>query len=87
MLGDRLEGVDSSIARGVTAPGVRFYMQDTRAFENLGGYTTLSYELSGTGDAAVINAARLTASTFPTLGVAPLIGRASPAARSRLQAP
>jgi len=76
MLGDRLEGVDSSIARGVTAPGVRFYMRDTRAFDNLGGYTTLSYELSGTGDPAVINAARLTASIFPTLGVPPLMGRA-----------
>ncbi|MGH9591941.1 MAG: ABC transporter permease, partial [Bryobacteraceae bacterium] len=34
-----------------------------------------SYELSGLGEPAQINAARLTASVFPTLGVSPLLGR------------
>jgi putative ABC transport system permease protein len=83
-LGDRVEGVDyGGNAPGVTAPGVRVYMRDTHAFSSLGGYTASTYEfsgpISGSGDAAQnpdqINAARLTASVFPTLGVAPLMGR------------
>jgi len=77
-MGDRLEGVDLSgdDNPGVTAPGVRTYMRDTHAFASLGGYTPATYELSGTGDPAQVDAARLTASIFPTLGVAPLMGRA-----------
>jgi putative ABC transport system permease protein len=75
-LGDTLEGVDyGSDAPGVTAPGVRTYIRDTHAFTSLGGYTPSSYELSGTGDPAQINAARLTAGIFPTLAVSPLMGR------------
>ncbi len=75
-LGDMLEGVDyGTDTPGVTAPGVRTYIRGTHAFTSLGGYTPSSYELSGTGDPAQINAARLTASIFPTLGVSPLIGR------------
>jgi predicted permease len=83
-LGDRLEGVHyGGEAPGVTAPGCRIYMRDTHAFSSLGGYQTSTYEFSGVfsglGDAAQnpdqVNAARLTASVFPTLGVAPLMGR------------
>ncbi len=76
-LGDRLEGVDyGTDTPGVTAPGVRTYMRDTRAFSALRGYQASTYELSGLGDAEQINAARLTASMFPVLGVSPLMGRA-----------
>jgi predicted permease len=80
-LGDRLEGVDyGGESPYVTAPGARAYIRDTHAFTNLGAYQTLDYELSSSGDGSIqnpdrINAARLTASVFPTLGVAPLIGR------------
>ncbi len=71
-LGDILEGVNyGGDAPGVTAPGVRTYMRDTHAFSSLGGYQLSTYELSGLGDPAQINAARLTASIFPVLGVAP----------------
>ncbi len=76
-LGDILEGVNyGGDAPGVTAPGVRTYMRDTHAFSSLGGYTTSTYEFSGLGDPEQINAARLTATMFPVLGVAPLLGRA-----------
>ena len=77
-LGDRLEGVQyGGDAPGVTAPGVRIYMRETHAFSSLGGYQTSTYELSGPAqNPDQINAARLTASVFPTLGVAPLMGRA-----------
>jgi hypothetical protein len=75
-LGDRLEGVQyGGAAPYVTAPGIRIYMQDTHAFSSLGGFQSTTYELSGLGDAAQINAARLTASMFPVLGVSPLMGR------------
>lgn len=75
-LGDRLEGVEyDDDSSGVTAPGVRIYIRDTTAFSSLGGYTNATYELSGAGDPATINASRLTASMFPTLGVSPLTGR------------
>ncbi|MDR3774564.1 MAG: ABC transporter permease, partial [Terracidiphilus sp.] len=76
-LGDRLEGVDfGGDSPGVTAPGVKAYIRDTHAFSHLGGYTNINYELSGVGEPAEINASRLTASVFPTLGVSPLMGRA-----------
>lgn len=76
-LGDHLEGVDDygDGAPGVTAPGVKTYIRDTHAFTSIGGYTPASYELSGSGDPAQVNASRLTAGMFPTLGVSPLIGR------------
>jgi hypothetical protein len=75
-LGDTLEGVPyGASVPMVTAPGVRTYMRDTRAFSSLGGYRSSTYELSGVGDPAQINATRLTASMFPVLGVSPLMGR------------
>ena len=75
-LGDNLEGVDTGPgAAPATAPGVRIYMRDTTAFSSLGGYQPSSYELSGEGEPVQINAARLSASVFPALGVSPLMGR------------
>ncbi len=75
-LGDRLEGVNyGGAAPYATAPGIGIYMRDTHGFSSLGGFQTTTYELSGLGDAAQINAARLTASMFSVLGVSPLMGR------------
>jgi putative ABC transport system permease protein len=75
-LGDILEGVHyGDDVPGVTAPGIRTYMRETHAFSSLGGFQTSTYELSGEGDPAQINAARLTASVFSALGVSPLMGR------------
>ncbi len=77
-LGDRLEGVhyDDDISPYVTAPGVGFYTRDTHAFTNIGGYESTDYELAtADGRADRVNGARLTAGIFPTLGIAPLMGR------------
>ena len=60
---------------GVTGPDILAYTCDTRSFENLGGYQNTGYELAGAGDPAQINAARLSGGVFPTLQVAPLMGR------------
>jgi putative ABC transport system permease protein len=74
--GDTLEGVDfGGSAPAATAPEVRTYARDTLSFSSVGGYTQIGYELSGVGDPAQINAARLTAGVFSVLGISPVIGR------------
>jgi predicted permease len=60
---------------GVTAAEIRSYLHDTTSFGSLGGYTGTSYELSGRGEPAMVNATRMTAGVFPTLAVAPSMGR------------
>lgn len=76
-LADILQGADigGNGEAGVTAPDIRAYTRDTHSFENLGGYQGSFYELSGIGEPAQVNAARMTAGVFPALGVAPLTGR------------
>ena len=76
LLGNVPEGVDlQGNPANVTAPGALIYMRDTRAFQALGAYGQTGFEFSGNGEPAQINAARLSASVFPVLGVSPLMGR------------
>ncbi len=77
-LGDILEGVDhdESAAPSVTPRGADIYMRSTHDFSSLGAYRTFTYELSSLTVPAQVNAARLTAGVFTTLGVSPLLGRA-----------
>jgi putative ABC transport system permease protein len=80
-LGDRLEGqAYSGEFPYVTAPGARFYLRDTHAFTDLGAYQPSDYEFSTLNNGSAqnadrLNAARLTAGIFPTLGVSPILGR------------
>lgn len=76
-LGDILEGVqhDEDGPPSVTPRGALIYMRDASAFTNIGAYRTTAYELSNLSAPAQINAARVTAGIFPTLAVAPSIGR------------
>lgn len=74
-LGDHLQGIDLQTDASVTAPDVVAYTRDSKAFSNMGGYTTTGYELSGSVQPVSINAARLGAGVFSTLGVQPLMGR------------
>jgi predicted permease len=76
-LGDIIEGANyNGVAPGVSPPEILAYTRETSSFSNLGSYLQSTYELSGVGDPATINASRLTAGIFPTLGVSPLLGRA-----------
>lgn len=77
VLGDALVGsnIGADGQEGVTIPEIFDYQRDTRSFTGMGGYEQTNYEFSGAGAPVQINAARMTASTFPVLGVAPLIGR------------
>lgn len=74
VLGDSIEGADFP-GPSVPAPEMLRYMRDTHGFSSIGGYRDTSYELSGAGEPAQVNASRLTASTFPTLQVSPQFGR------------
>ncbi len=60
---------------GITAREIRTYTSAARAFSSIGGFSGASFELSGGAVPEQINAARLTASVFPTLGVQPILGR------------
>ncbi len=77
VVADILEGADvgGNGEAGVTAPDIRNYTRDTLSFSDLGGYQRLSYELSGVGVPATVNAARMSGGVFPTLAVRPLLGR------------
>ena len=76
-LGDQVSNTDwgKQDPGPVTGPEVVIYPRDTHSFENLGGYGGASYELSGIGEPAQINGARMTPSVFSALGVAPIVGR------------
>lgn len=76
-LGDNIEGVDTggNGAVGASGPEIPNYMRDTHGFESLGGFRQTTYELSGIGDPAQVNAARTGAGVFSALQVQPLIGR------------
>ena len=76
-LGDQVSNTDwgQHDSGSVTAPEVIIYPRDTRSFESLGGYDYMSFEISGIGEPAQINASRMTPSVFSALGVGPLMGR------------
>jgi hypothetical protein len=73
VLSDILQGAElgDNGEAGVTAPDIRAYTRDTQSFEDLGGCQQSSYELSGIGEPAQVNAARLSG------GVTSPWGRAS----------
>jgi predicted permease len=76
-LSDTIQGADiaGNGEAGVTGPEIPNYMRNTHAFEKLGAYHPVTYELSGIGDPAQINAARTGAPVFSALEVQPLMGR------------
>ena len=51
------------------------YTEGNEVFSQVAGYTDISLNLTGHGEAARIQAARVSASLFPLLGVSPLRGR------------
>ncbi len=77
VLSDVIQGVDvgGNGEAGVTVPDIRNYTRDTHSFTSLGGYQGTGFELSGVGDPASVNAARMTAGVFQALDVPPLLGR------------
>ena len=74
-LNDHLTGEGGIGVHAVMSTEVGEYTRDTHSFTSLGAYIQNTYELSGMGEPAQVNAARLTGGVFPTLGVAPMMGR------------
>lgn len=72
LLGDRL---GDGPQLGVTASEVATYEHVAQAFSSIGAYDNTSWELSGGPLSESVDGARLTASVFPTLDVAPAVGR------------
>jgi len=88
-LGDQVSGTSlgSHGAGPVTGPEIIAYTRDTHSFTELGGYSHKTFELSGIGMPAHIDAARMTPGVFSALGVSPLIGRVFTAQEDRQDAP
>ena len=72
LLGDHIGG-NSGI--GITAREIATYRDASSAFSSVGGFTTVGFELSGGARPEEVDAARMTAGVFSTLGVEPLLGR------------
>ena len=77
VIADAIKGaeINGNNEAGVTAADIVNYTRDTQSFSALGGYQQYGNELSGVGEPAQINDARMTAGVFAALGVQPLIGR------------
>src|SRR6185437_15320146 len=77
VLSDVIEGVEvgGQNEAGVTVQDIRNYTRGTHSFTSLGGYQGTGFELSGSGEPAMISATRMTAGVFPALAVQPLMGR------------
>lgn len=84
LLGDRL---GDGLQLGVTAPEVGSYIHSVKTLSSLGAYSVTSWELSGGQLSQSVNGARLTAGVFPTLGVAPILGRVFTQAEDESHAP
>lgn len=77
VVADILEGaqVGGNNEAGVTVPDIRNYTRDTHSFTSLGGYQGAGFELSGSGEPAMVNGTRMSGGVLPALGVQPLMGR------------
>ena len=76
-LGDQVSGTDWGQHDTGYASGLEtvIYPRDTHSFENLGAYGYTSFELSGIGEPAQVNASRMAPAVFSALGISPLMGR------------
>jgi putative ABC transport system permease protein len=73
LLGDHL---GDSPGIGLTAREIATYANASTALSSQGAFSTTSYELSGGAMPEEVDAARLNAGVFTTLGVEPILGRA-----------
>lgn len=60
---------------GTAAAEYLDYRDRNRSFSQVAGYESDGFNLTGSGTPLRVNAARLTASAFPLLGVSPIVGR------------
>lgn len=70
---EKLPGFSISIP--MNAPDYNAFRERQHSFDEIGIYSNKHFDLSGNGDPDRIEGARASASVFPLLGVAPLMGR------------
>ena len=78
ILSDMLYGASadgSALEAGVTSADIRNYTRYTHSFASLGAFKPTSFQLSGVGDAAAIDATRVSSGAFSALGISPMLGR------------
>jgi putative ABC transport system permease protein len=78
ILSDMLYGANadgSALEAGVTSADIHNYARYTHSFAALGAFKPTSFQLSGAGDAAVVDATRMSSGVFSALGVSPMLGR------------
>jgi predicted permease len=66
--------------------GVRSFQlmtQDSKTFQSLGAFKSDSFNLTGSGDPALLEGLRASAGFFPSLGIAPMLGRTFTAEEDR----
>lgn len=68
---------------GVSAAEYLDYRERNRSFSQVAGFESDGFNLTGSGSPLRVNAARLTASAFPLLGVSPILGRTFAEAEGR----
>ncbi|HEY6445582.1 MAG TPA: ABC transporter permease [Acidobacteriaceae bacterium] len=70
------EGIEHVFAEsGLSAPDVITFARESRAFTGVGGFIGTEFETTGAGAPFRAAAERMTAATFPVLGVQPVLGR------------
>ena len=67
--------VGEGLSTPVTAREIGLYSSEIKAFDSMGGFADVTYELSGGDVPEEVAAARFTAGVFHTLGVEPIRGR------------
>jgi putative ABC transport system permease protein len=79
---DRLALVNETVMNsgndyiGVAAQEYLDYRDQNQAFSNVAAFETAGFNLTGEGQPLRVQAATISASAFPTLGVSPIMGRA-----------
>jgi putative ABC transport system permease protein len=72
LVGDHIGG---NARLSVTAREIALYQSVSGAFSAIGAYTGAEFELSGDARPEEVDASRMTAGLFSTLGVQPILGR------------
>jgi len=70
------EGIEHVFTEaGLSAPDVITFARESKAFTGVGGFVGAQFEATGAGSPFRADAERMTAATFPVLGVQPVLGR------------
>ena len=82
------EGIEHVFAEsGLAAPDVITFAHENKAFSGVGGFIGTEFEATGAGAPFRAAAERMTAATFPVLGVQPVLGRTFTEAEDESSAP